>query len=240
MKVTAAQAAFLVGRDVSVVRWHLARGDLKAERMGGRLSSTRKRLEGGSWRIDTDDLERIPGWKVDPTRLSALAERDARSVEGLQARLARMEAEIQTLRSRVRLLESTRSSGEDLAAVASVARSEANLSEQGAWDTYHTPVVPYVAPHPPERTYSLTMRESAPGTAMFSHRSDAMRWLQLHSTGLSLLTPKTWPGWREVELTQRSILSLAISLCDSSNHRVTWRLHQCSVDPLCVCHELLA
>lgn len=95
LKVTAAEAAQLVGRSERIVRQHIVeRRDLAAVKSeGGR---------GRAWQIDVEDLGAIPGWHVDRTRLATLQERDARSVESLASRVAALEARVRVLEARQR------------------------------------------------------------------------------------------------------------------------------------------
>ncbi len=54
-------------------------------------------------------------------------------------------------------------------------------------------------------------------------------------------TARNWQHWKGlVPLEASAILRDAISRYDSTNWRITWRLHQCNNDLLCVCHDLLA
>jgi|SRR6185312_6144993 len=65
----------------------------------------------------------------------------------------------------------------------------------------------------------------------------AARWLMDHGIN-SASTPKDWPGWPPSPLDKANVLALAIERQDVTNHRVTWRLHECDV-PGCVCHRML-
>ncbi|MBF6592058.1 MAG: hypothetical protein IVW57_16235 [Ktedonobacterales bacterium] len=88
-----------------------------------------------------------------------------------------------------------------------------------------------LSPAPPR---PVTARTSDDASDAFRYRAQAARWLQAH--GVNALTPKNWPGWREVALTRPAVLALAISL--PRNHRRMWRLHPCD-ERGCVCHTML-
>lgn len=217
LRVTAAQAAFLVDRHERIIRWHLQRGD---------FPSAVK--EGNTWRIDTSELERIAGWRVDPRRLAELQAEEAQTAASMAARLEAMEARIRALEARLRAVESGNSA---------VTRSEGQESLSGREDvspnSYHTPRPPV---EPLSASYAL--RYTAPaGPGTFAARADAARWLMRHGINAEG-TPKSWPGWRDVRLEPRDVLRLAVSVYDPANWRITWRLHPCD-DSACVCHELL-
>ncbi len=172
-------------------------------------------------------------------------ESDAREWHLTQAqvdRLARLHARGGGASTVGRLEELEREIRELKAHIASIKRQNAREGHLEVQETaLPDPVVsPYHFDPPrqpdsaPTRGYALTYGTDAP--AVFSHRADAGRWLARH--GVNELTPKTWPGWRAVELTPRAVLALALSLMDTSNHRVTWRLRRCD-DDACVCRELL-
>src|SRR5258706_5381404 len=94
IEVKLAEAAALVGRHERIVRWHiLTRKDLRA------------RKEGRTWLIDTDDLERVPGWKVDRGRLAELQMAERSSSEQLLTRLQVLESELRLVKTRLHLLE---------------------------------------------------------------------------------------------------------------------------------------
>lgn len=228
LRVTAATAGQLVDRNERNVRAAIAQGRLRAEK------------QGKDWAIDVEDLGTVPGWRVDPQRLAVLQEREARTVESLATQVATLRAEVQALRSRMRLLELERGQGGHNTAATRIDpdgsdghqdASEGRLEAPG----HYSGIVRagrLDAPAPVSLTYAAP---AAAGT--FRTRADAARWLQrhgIHSDG----TPKSWPGWREVVLDPRAVLRLALSCQDASNWRVTWRLHRCA-DAACVCHELL-
>jgi hypothetical protein len=89
------------------------------------------------------------------------------------------------------------------------------------------------SPKPPASSLIFRASETS---ATFRTRVDVGHFMARHV--VSARTVKSWPGWREVELTPRAVLGLAQSLYDPHNWRITWRLHQCD-DVLCVCRELL-
>lgn len=135
LKVTAEQAGQLVDRAERIVRGHIKRGTLPAVKVGN------------SWRIDVDELERIPGWKVDRGRLAQLTERDARTVESMLARFEAMERELEALRRRVRILEAARPSPASTEGAEALERYETRQDEQesllGAWDSSSHSPSPY-------------------------------------------------------------------------------------------------
>lgn len=216
IRVTAAQAAQLVGRHERIIRWHIKRGDLPALK------------QGNAWHIDTDELARIPGWHVDAMRLADVQAADARTATALAARVEALERQVRDLTTRLRALENARSG-----AYAPIAHSEPNLTSLPLDTPPDTFSRPYRAPVSP-----LLRSGGVRRTGDFANHAEAARWLAVHGLN-SPLTPKTWPGWRDVELTRRAVLTLAISLCDPHNHRITWRLHRCD-DAQCICQELLS
>lgn len=157
MKVSASEAAYLVSRHERIVRGRIKRGDLPAVK------------ERNAWRIDPDDLERIPGWHVDRGRLAQLEERSAASVETMAARLASVERELAAVRARLRVLEQ---------------RSTPAPSADDA---------PY--PQAPESHYSANLVQRL-GT--FANRSEAARFLVRHglaeSTARSWWKGAGWPA----------------------------------------------
>lgn len=93
LKVSASEAAYLVNRHERIVRGRIARGELPATK------------ERNAWCIDVDDLERIPGWRLDRSRLAQREERDAATAESLTARISALERDLRDLRARLRSLE---------------------------------------------------------------------------------------------------------------------------------------
>lgn len=218
LKVTAAQAAQLVGHHERLIRWHIARGTLAAVKDGRR-----------AWAIDVSDLEAVPGWRVNRDRLADLEASDARSAATLAARVATLERDVQALRARLRMLEAGGTG--TLAPVARGEGQEGLSSLAGVSSSAYRP-----SGEPVARPYSMTY--TAPAAAgTFKTRSDAGRWLVRHGIS-SESTPKSWPGWREVELEPQAVLQLALALYEPGNWRITWRLHRCE-DSGCVCRELL-
>lgn len=223
-KVTAWEAGQLVNRHERVVRGHIKGGTLPAVK------------QGHSWRVDVDDLERIPGWRIDRARLALVQERDARTATTMAARIDTLEREVASLRGRLYALEArnahqTRQGG-DLTALDTLDAPLAISALEARPSAFH---VSMAAPAPPP---PLRMRHTSLGDAgQFDNRAMAARWLVGHGIN-SEGTPKSWPGWRDVEMSPRAVLELAQSLYDPRNHRITWRLHECT-DASCVCHELL-
>lgn len=94
LRVTAAQAAWLVDRQERQVRWRIKeRKDLPAIK------------DGKSWAIDVDDLARIPGWRINRERLAELQAADAMTAASMAARLAELERSVRELRGRLARLE---------------------------------------------------------------------------------------------------------------------------------------
>lgn len=77
--------------------------------------------------------------------------------------------------------------------------------------------------------------EHLPGT--FATQAAAKQWLLAHGVR-SASTPTSWPGWPPSRLDPRDVLALAMQVCDTRNHRITWRLVQCG-QPGCVCEQML-
>jgi hypothetical protein len=136
IRVNAAQAAQLVGRSERRVRQWIADGKLRAEPSGTR---TKGEHSGPSaWAIDTDDLERVPGVTVDPTRLAELTAGQNRTPQGLLARVEQLERRLAILERRAQW-------------------SLSALSEPSEGRT-HPDVAAYVptTPRPPAAPYSAT------------------------------------------------------------------------------------
>jgi hypothetical protein len=70
----------------------------------------------------------------------------------------------------------------------------------------------------------------------FPNRAQAAQWLARH--GVNVLNPKNWHGWREVELTPRTVMQLALSVQTTARWRIPWRLVRCD-DETCVCQTML-
>jgi hypothetical protein len=104
---------------------------------------------------------------------------------------------------------------------------------EARYGTYHKPPVTRVvkvAPAP-ARVIPITTKRGS-----LKNRQQAAQWLAEH--GINALTPKNWAGWRTVELTQSAVLTLALSLQNSKNFRITWRLRRCGRMG-CVCEDML-
>lgn len=179
MKVTAAEAGQLVNRHERIVRGHIKRGDLPATKVGN------------SWQVDTSDLESVPGWHIDRTRLASLEERETRSVESLRSRVESLERELASLRSRVRALESSDSSARPFttSAAHSLESTTGVIDRSGQ---------AHQSESHPTRTYKdpLMYSDSLPGSA----RGNA-KWVEAHG-GPGSSWVREWPDvreWRSVE-----------------------------------------
>lgn len=254
--VSASEAAALVGRHERQVRWHITeKRDLPARR-GDR----------GQWRINTDDLTRVPGWMVDRELLAKLEGRERRGYSGLVARTEAMEAHLRALETQLRAIERRletlgrlRSSsppppdGPDApddptptppdGPSGSDAPSDGLSGAGGALDWLSGPDGPVNAyPSAYRGPTTVTLLDRGPQTPQtFATSADAARWLGRH--GINASTPKTWVGWKHVELTPRGALTFALGLQRvaerDNNWRVRWRLTRCG-DAACVCQEALS
>jgi hypothetical protein len=222
VKVNASQAAALVDRTERRVREWIKQGKLRAEPAGPRKREPGK-VGPSAWAIDVDELAMVPGVTINRERLAELEAGQKRSPSGVLARLDRLEADVQMLRTRLRTLETLQTT------------TTTAMAPQRAQDGPGSPVDPvgvesYVPP-----AFSLTYRAPA-APATFRTHTDASRWLDRH--GVPINTSKGWPSWRQVQLEPRAVLQDALSRYDPANWRISWRLHQCD-DVLCVCRELL-
>ena len=92
----------------------------------------------------------------------------------------------------------------------------------------------------PAKSYtSLVQHDEPPAVTQgdFKTHADAARWLVLHGLH-SEGTPKSWRAWMSTPLTHEDVLGKAIKLCDTTNHRIRWRLVVCG-DSECVCGRML-
>lgn len=211
VKLNAAQAALLVGHHERMVRWHVKRGSLPA-----------KKAPTGVWEIDIRDLERVPGWRVDPARLTLLRGRDgAGASSGLVERLDAIERDVQSM-------------SESFSVVVGWVRRSI-LGKSGEPSSESSALMEALGQQAPAASKTSPLQPGAI-SVVFRQRAEAGRWLSRH--GVNEFTPKTWRGWREVPLESRAILEDAVARCDPGNWRITWRLHRCG-DNMCVCHELL-
>lgn len=230
--VSAAQAGELVDRHERVVRQHIQDGQLPARKDAR-----------GRWQIDVEELTRIPGWVVDRERLARMELRQSRTHPGLVARTETVEARLRAIETQLRAIERALTR---LGGVAPQPRepeqppsrpAERNGPDEDPDDDDDPApaALPLLYRGPP--TVALLDRGPDAPRA-FRTRADAARWLERH--GISALTPKSWPGWRHVTLTQVEVLRFALERqrLGASNWRVTWRLRRCD-DGQCVCYDWL-
>lgn len=260
IKVSASQAAELVRHHERVVRRRLAHGDLPCAQKDAQ----------GHWAIDVDDLATIPGWVVDPERLAMLQAADGRSrssllakvdtalatVASIERRLTALERAIRALREND-ALRSPSDGRETAGGYADIDTGAATRYDRlnAAGDVLASDAPPashiyglspdarhILSDLPTPRVVALADR-GAGAPLTFRYRSDAARWLVRHASPLDEASPKSWHGWRDVEMTPAGVLRFALALQRDAevtrNHRIGWRLHVCE-DPACVCHELLA
>lgn len=248
--VSAAEAGALVGRHERIVRWHIGHKDSKT---GAWVSDLPARKVAGKWQVNTDDLARVPDWTVDRERLARLELRQTRSHSGLVARVEALEARLRGLETHIRAMETA------IAGISTLAPAPPPDDPDGSHDAPHawiheamqlvetTPALEPVGSFPSFPTRyrgpaTVKMRDHGGGASgsTFDSRADAGRWLERH--GVNALTPKSWPGWRHVELSPTAVLRFALDLqrraLAMGDWRVTWRLHRCA-DSSCVCQELL-
>ncbi len=92
MKVSAVQAARLTGRNERRIRDWIATQRLPAIKVGQ------------SWQIDIEDLERIPGIKIDHEQLTLLQTQDASTAHNLLSRISELEQIVLGLHSEITAL----------------------------------------------------------------------------------------------------------------------------------------
>lgn len=243
--VSAAEAGALVGRHERIVRWHIGHKDTKS---GAWISDLPARKVAGKWAINTDDLSRVPDWTVDRERLAKLELRQSRTHSGLVARVEALEQRMRGLEAHIRALETAITGISSLKPPAESSES-GDIPEDWIQDALRlveaVPTGRSVVEEFPARyrgPATVKMRDHGTTTApTFDSRADAARWLVRHGVQ-SDGTPKSWPGWRHVELSPRAVLALALDLQQRAqalgDWRVAWRLHHCA-DASCVCQELL-
>lgn len=240
LRVTAAQAGWLVGHGERMVRWHIqTRKDLPAVKAGR------------SWAIDVDALEAIPGWRVNRERLAELEAADARSAASMVARIAELERQVRDLRARVARLETShaapapqeldaRQGGRYGDAPTGAKPSDLALSASGDVLPNFGLTPDYQAAYHGPRTVTLADR-GAGAPLRFKTKTDAARWLVRHGVN-SESTPKTWRGWPPDELTPAASLAFALDVWRDArargDWRVTWSLRRCD-DAACVCQTML-
>lgn len=117
--VNASEAATLVDRtDRRIYEW-IRQGKLRAEPSGPRAKG--ERTGPTEWRIDVDDLARVPGVAIDRQKLAELEAGRSRSPASVLARLETLERELAVVRARLRALETRQpslaapSAGQDIA-----------------------------------------------------------------------------------------------------------------------------
>lgn len=98
---------------------------------------------------------------------------------------------------------------------------------EARYGTYRKP--PILAQRPVQHITPVTQGN-------FPNRQQAAQWLARH--GVNVLNPKNWHGWREVELTPRAVLALAMGIQANAKWRIPWRLVKCG-DENCVCQTML-
>lgn len=105
LKVSPVEAARLVGKTERTIRQWIASGRLPAEPAGQR--TPRPGVGPYRWLIDTDELGRMPGVRLNPAVLAELEARTALTGAGedVLARLTRLEHDVAELRQRVEQVE---------------------------------------------------------------------------------------------------------------------------------------
>lgn len=232
--VSATEAARLVDRSERIVRDHIYRGDLAAEKAVGQGRAP-------VWRIDVEQLTLIPGWRVDRDRLAQLEMGKRSALAGPTGLLARMDHLERQVRALIDLFETQRAEMRSL----DTARQEV-IGMIAAIETGETGETAETSEEPPaplgyRGPSTVTLRDRGPlAPREFATLADAARWLERH--GVNVNTPKSWPGWRHVERTPAAALMFALALQQEAqrqrNWRVAWRLRRCA-DASCVCQEAL-
>jgi hypothetical protein len=92
VKISAVQAALLIGRNERRVRDWIATRRLPAIKAGH------------TWQIDTEDLERIPGIKIDREQLALLQVQQGCTLPGLLGRISELEQTVENLQVHVNVL----------------------------------------------------------------------------------------------------------------------------------------
>lgn len=178
----------------------------------------------------------LPARRVNARRYEiAVADLPARKVD----ELATLQAEVADLRREVDALKRAQTRSDGHSAVVPRLDMPAYLPDASA--IVARPVGAFPS-SPGSSRESFRTHTAADRTGQsFEHHAAALDWLALHGT-FGKGTPKTWPGWQDVELTPRAVLELAGELRREAdrthNHRVKWRLHTCG-DSACVCREVL-
>lgn len=105
LKVSPVEAARLVGKTERTIRQWIASGRLPAEPAGQR--TRRPGVGPYRWLIDTDELGRLPGVRLNPAVLAELEARTALTGTGedVLTRLTRLEHDMAELRQRVEMME---------------------------------------------------------------------------------------------------------------------------------------
>lgn len=110
VKVNASQAAALAGWSEKRIRAAIRRGDLPAEEdtaQGGRVAREAsdaggRRVGPSRWAVDSDDLLKLPGARINQVMLAELKAQSDASSQGMLARLAELERQVRDLQRQVR------------------------------------------------------------------------------------------------------------------------------------------
>lgn len=112
MRVSVAQAAWLIGRSEKTVRLKIGSGELPATPTGPR--SEQGKTGPSFYLIETDDLAKLPGVTLNPERLAEIAKKQGESpphdslvarLEAVESVFEELESEVTRLRQRIQLLE---------------------------------------------------------------------------------------------------------------------------------------